>query len=129
MLTGPQQPVHKQMPPLYVLYLVKKEMIDIAIYFVNRLKNVVQLRCVYLGKHFVVEVNVSVCDRRIHHCLSADNGFPGSPHADDRLCQRTVDFNLSHRRSLKHLLCLKTLKFKFLLLYGLFQTSAHVDPP
>ena len=129
MLSYTQKPVHKKMPTLDILNLVKKEVIDIAIHVIDCLKNVIQLCGINLGKHFVVKVNISESGSGILHGLPTDNGLSRPPHAHNRLCHVTVDIDFLHWRTLKNFLGLKAFKFQLLFLYDLSQISAHCKFP
>ncbi len=88
-----QQPVDKQRPSLYILNLIKKHILEIAIYLIQYLKHVIQLLSCKSHQPLIVKINIcetlSCFDKR----LLTKSGLTATTHTYDNLGLRATQVN------------------------------------
>ena len=63
--------IHEKVPALDILYLVKKQIIEITIYLIQYFQNIVQIFCLYVSQPLIVKIYISVFHTCFLQCLEA----------------------------------------------------------
>ena len=81
-----QKTVYKQIPLRNILNLIYKKIIEITVYLIKYLKNIVEICSGEMNQTLVIKINVSKFHSALRQCIIAQRGFSATPDTYNNLC-------------------------------------------
>ena len=119
-----KQAIDKERPRLHILYFIEEQMGEGAIYFIQFLKDAVEVGGCNVSKALIIEVDVCESDPAFYQDFLAKRGLAAAAHADDDLCQFAVEVKKPFLPARAEFINIELLKFFFLVVENI-RKSIH----
>ena len=87
-----EQTVHKEVPPIHILYLVQHQIGNVSsIELIHTGEHRIQVAHFHIGQTVVVEVDIAVSDAPFQQHLVAQRGFPTPTHTNHHLSHHGIE--------------------------------------
>lgn len=88
-----EHPVDKEVPPINILHLIKKQILEVPIYLIEHFQHIIQLSGIQIAQTLIIKVYI----REMYTCglqgLKAKCRFSASTDSDHNLCMRALQIN------------------------------------